>query len=84
MRTRRLSLSCRMGFYDMARHSIETTAQSEHKVTWATIRDHMQDLMYQLSSMKFKDPVADGEEKIKKDYDELFEQLQTAFRNLED
>lgn len=26
----------------------------------------------------------DGEEKIKKDYDELLEQMQTAFRNLED
>uniref|UniRef100_A0A914SD58 Uncharacterized protein n=3 Tax=Ascarididae TaxID=6250 RepID=A0A914SD58_PAREQ len=44
----------------------------------------MGDLMYQLSSMKFKDPVKDGEEKIKKDYDELLEQMQVAFRNLED
>lgn len=26
----------------------------------------------------------DGEEKIKKDYDELLEQMQTSFRNLED
>jgi len=34
--------------------------------------------------MKFKDPVADGEAKIKADYDELYENMQTAFRNLED
>ncbi|KAK0397552.1 hypothetical protein QR680_002168 [Steinernema hermaphroditum] len=73
-----------IAFYDLSRHSVESTAQSDNKVTWNTIRDHMGDLMYQLSSMKFKDPLADGEEKIKKDYDELYEQMQTAFRNLED
>jgi V-type H+-transporting ATPase subunit A len=73
-----------IAFYDLARHSVETTAQSDNKITWNTIRDHMGDLMYQLSSMKFKDPVSDGEEKIKKEFDELNEQLQQAFRNLED
>ena len=31
-----------------------------------------------------QDPVKDGEEKIKKDYDDLLEQMQVAFRNLED
>lgn len=44
----------------------------------------MSQIMYQLSSMKFKDPVKDGEEKIKGDYDELLENMQAAFRNLED
>jgi V-type H+-transporting ATPase subunit A len=44
----------RISFYDLARHSVEATAQTENKVTWAIIRDHMGDLMYQLSSMKFK------------------------------
>uniref|UniRef100_A0AC34QHI7 H(+)-transporting two-sector ATPase n=2 Tax=Panagrolaimus sp. JU765 TaxID=591449 RepID=A0AC34QHI7_9BILA len=73
-----------IAFYDFAKHAVETTAQSDNKVTWNTIRDHMGDLMYQLSSMKFKDPQKDGEEKIKKDYDELYEAMQTAFRNLED
>ncbi|EYC20589.1 hypothetical protein Y032_0021g294 [Ancylostoma ceylanicum] len=73
-----------IAFYDLARHAVESTAQSENKVTWAIIRDHMGDLLYQLSSMKFKDPVKDGEEKIKKDYDDLLEAMQNAFRNLED
>lgn len=41
-------------FYDLARHSVETTAQSDNKVTWGTIREAMGDIMYQLSSMKFK------------------------------
>jgi V-type H+-transporting ATPase subunit A len=73
-----------IAFYDFSKHAVEATAQSDNKVTWNTIRDHMNDIMYQLSSMKFKDPEKDGEEKIKKDYDELYEQMQTSFRNLED
>lgn len=32
----------------------------------------------------FQDPVKDGEEKIKADFEELHEQMSTAFRNLED
>merc|ERR1711971_294774 len=72
------------GFYDLARHSVETTAQSDNKITWNVIRESMSQIMYQLSSMKFKDPVKDGEEKIKADYDELLENMQAAFRNLED
>lgn len=41
-------------FYDLARHAVETTAQSDHKITWAVIRESMGDVMYKLSSMKFK------------------------------
>lgn len=73
-----------IGFYDMARHAVESTAQSDNKITWATIRESMSQILYQLSSMKFKDPVKDGEAKIKHDFDELHEQMQQAFRNLED
>lgn len=43
-----------IGFYDMARHAVESTAQSEVKITWNVIREAMGDIMYQLSSMKFK------------------------------
>jgi V-type H+-transporting ATPase subunit A len=43
-----------MAFFDLARHAVESTAQSDHKVTWATIRDHLGDVLYKLSSMKFK------------------------------
>ncbi|XP_022111081.1 V-type proton ATPase catalytic subunit A [Acanthaster planci] len=71
-------------FYDLARHAVESTAQSENKITWAIIRENMGDIMYQLSSMKFKDPVKDGEAKIKADFNELAENMQTQFRNLED
>lgn len=71
-------------FYELARHSVESTAQSDNKVTWNTIRESMGNIMYQLSSMKFKDPVKDGESKIKSDFEQLHEDMQQAFRNLED
>lgn len=73
-----------IAFYDMARHAVESTAQSENKITWGVIREAMGNILYQLSSMKFKDPEKDGEAKIKEDYEKLNEDMQTAFRNLED
>jgi len=73
-----------VAFYDLARHSVETTSQSENKITWNVIREAMGNIIYQLSSMKFKDPVKDGEAKIKADYEELLESMTSAFRNLED
>ncbi|XP_076457748.1 V-type proton ATPase catalytic subunit A [Babylonia areolata] len=73
-----------IAFYDMSRHAVESTAQSENKITWAIIREQLNDVLYKLSSMKFKDPVKDGEARIKADFDELMEEMQTKFRNLED
>ncbi|XP_039249470.1 V-type proton ATPase catalytic subunit A-like [Styela clava] len=73
-----------IAFYEMARHSVESTAQSDNKITWTVIRESLGDVMYRLSSMKFKDPVKDGEGNIKKDYEQLHDDMQTAFRNLED
>jgi len=73
-----------IAFYDLARHAVESTAQSENKITWGVIREAMGNILYQLSSMKFKDPEKDGEAKIKEDYEKLNEDMQTAFRNLED
>lgn len=43
-----------IAFYDMARHAVESTAQSDNKITWAIIRDNMGEILYKLSSMKFK------------------------------
>ena len=73
-----------IAFYDMARHAVETTAQSENKITWNVIRDAMGNILYQLSSMKFKDPVKDGEAKIKAEFEQLHEEMSQGFRNLED
>lgn len=41
-------------------------------------------IMHELSSMKFKDTFKDGETKVRKDFDEIYENIQQAFRNLED
>ncbi|XP_029437012.1 V-type proton ATPase catalytic subunit A-like [Rhinatrema bivittatum] len=73
-----------ISFYDMARHAVEATAQAENKITWAVIREQLGGIMYKLTSMKFKDPVKDGEAKIKADYAQLHEEMQNAFRSLED
>lgn len=74
-----------IAFYDMARHAVESTAQSDNKITWAIIREQMGDnILYELTSMKFKDPTKDGEAKIKADFNELYDKMQNAFRNLEE
>ncbi|KAI4891670.1 hypothetical protein NFI96_025596 [Prochilodus magdalenae] len=77
-------LSNMIAFYDLARHAVETTAQSDNRITWAIIREHMGEILYRISSMKFKDPVKEGEAKIKSDYAQLLEDMQNAFRTLED
>jgi len=43
-----------IAFYDLSRHAVETTAQSDNKITWAQIREHMGEILYRISSMKFK------------------------------
>ncbi len=89
-----------IAFYDLARHAVETTAQSEKKITWNDIRTNLGDIIHQLSSMKFKvdsvflilifikygiqDPTKDSEETIRRDLDELNERMQTAFRDMEE
>jgi V-type H+-transporting ATPase subunit A len=73
-----------IGFYDAARHAVESTAQSDNKITWSVIKDHMGGILYELSSMKFKDPSKDSEKKIRQDLNELNERMHTAFRDLED
>lgn len=40
--------------------------------------------MFHLVTFLLQDPVKDGEKKIKQDFDELYEEMQTQFRNLED
>ncbi|XP_062500222.1 V-type proton ATPase catalytic subunit A-like [Corticium candelabrum] len=71
-------------FYDMARHAVETTAQSENKITWAIIHDQMGDIIYKLSSMKFRNPSTETEAVIKKHFSDLHEEMVEAFRKLED
>ncbi|CAK9304422.1 unnamed protein product [Gordionus sp. m RMFG-2023] len=72
-------------FYDLARHSVETTAQSENRrITWAIIKDSLAENLHALSNMKFKDPFKEGEAKLKQEFNDQQENMQQAFRNLED
>ncbi|XP_075586304.1 V-type proton ATPase catalytic subunit A-like [Dermatophagoides farinae] len=72
-----------IGFFDLAKNAVDAN-KGDNRVTYSMIKEAMGEIMYQLSSMKFKDPVKLGEAKIKKDFEELYENMQQAFRNLED
>merc|ERR1712142_344564 len=71
-------------FYDEATQAVERTANSEKKITWAIIKEAMSDHLYALTSMKFKDPVEDGEENIIADFTKLNADIKAGFRSLED
>jgi len=73
-----------VGFYDMSKQVVNRTAQSENKVTWQVIKDAMGGIMYDLSSMKFKNTFDSPKDKIQKEFDDLYESIQGSFRNLED
>ncbi|XP_064257689.1 V-type proton ATPase catalytic subunit A-like [Passer domesticus] len=71
-------------FYELARGAVEGAGPEEQRVTWATIREGLGDILYRLSAMKFQDPVKDGEQRILASYAQLQEEMVAAFRNLED
>ncbi|XP_066062807.1 V-type proton ATPase catalytic subunit A-like [Chamaea fasciata] len=71
-------------FYELARGAVEGAGGEEQRVTWATIREGLGDILYRLSAMKFKDPVKDGEQQILAAYAQLQEEMVAAFRNLGD
>eukprot|EP00128_Syssomonas_multiformis_P016878 Colp12_sorted_trinity150504_noHs@8163 len=72
-----------IGFYDMARNSIESTAHSDNKITYSVIKERMGDIMYELSSQKFAEP-SDGEAAIKAKFAALHEKMVNGFRSLEE
>ena len=43
-----------ISFYHQARHVVEATANSDKKVTLAVIKEQLNDIMYEISSMKFQ------------------------------
>lgn len=42
-----------ISFYELAKSSVETTAQSDNKITWNNIRTQLSGILHRLSSMKF-------------------------------
>jgi V-type H+-transporting ATPase subunit A len=69
-------------FYNLAQQVIQKSSE-DNKITYNTIKNNMNELMYKISSMKFQDP-ADGEEHIKQEFQDLYEEIGNAFRSLED
>lgn len=73
-----------LGFYDMANHAVESTAHSDHKITWNMINDAMYStIFYSLTQMKFKNP-SEGKQRILADFDRLYEEMAQAFKTLEE
>eukprot|EP01094_Clydonella_sp_ATCC50884_P022513 TRINITY_DN519_c0_g1_i1.p1 TRINITY_DN519_c0_g1~~TRINITY_DN519_c0_g1_i1.p1 ORF type:complete len:639 (-),score=224.53 TRINITY_DN519_c0_g1_i1:364-2238(-) len=70
-------------FYNLAQRAIESTANSENKITLSMIHNSLSDTIYKLTSMKFQLP-ADGQEAIEQSYAELREELIEGFRMLEE
>ncbi|OWK50923.1 V-type proton ATPase catalytic subunit A [Lonchura striata] len=71
-------------FYELARGAVEAAGPEERRVTWATIREGLGDILYRLSAMKFQDPVKDGEQRILASFARLHEEMVAAFRSLGD
>ena len=71
-------------FYDLSRNAVDSTSENDNKVTWNVIKEGCGDLLYQLSSMKFKDPNDDSETSIKADYEKLNEELSQKFQSIID
>ncbi|XP_026476824.1 V-type proton ATPase catalytic subunit A-like [Ctenocephalides felis] len=71
-----------ISFYDLARQTVESTAQCDNKITWNAIRESMSQILYRLSSMKFKDPVKEGEAGLKEHFEQLQDDIQSSFRTI--
>lgn len=72
-------------FYNLAMKSIENSAHSTNKVTWAKIKTEVDKnssskVMYKLSCMKYENP-ADGEEKLIEFYNTLNKEIHKTFSN---
>eukprot|EP00164_Ancoracysta_twista_P005132 GFYU01006998.1.p1 GENE.GFYU01006998.1~~GFYU01006998.1.p1 ORF type:complete len:622 (+),score=159.52 GFYU01006998.1:53-1918(+) len=72
-----------MHFHDCAQKVVEQTEKSENKVTWNTIKKEMNQTIYSLSCMKFKDP-EEGEDALTKHFKDLHEEITQSFRTIED
>jgi V-type H+-transporting ATPase subunit A len=71
-----------VGFYNQAQKAVESSSEDK-RITWLTIKNAMGDLLYKLTSMKFQDP-ATGEAAVVAHMKTVQEDINQAFRNLED
>mmetsp|Transcript_38587 Transcript_38587/g.77364 ORF Transcript_38587/g.77364 Transcript_38587/m.77364 type:complete len:610 (-) Transcript_38587:82-1911(-) len=68
--------------YNLALKSVELSS-GDRKINLNIIKQQMKSTIYKITAMKFEDP-KDGEATLTAKYKALFEEINTAFRNLED
>jgi len=71
-----------VAFYSQGEAAIEASTD-EHKITWATIRTAMGNIIHRLNSMKFENP-DDGEEELCKRFRTLNDDIAKGFREIRD
>jgi V-type H+-transporting ATPase subunit A len=69
-----------VGFHEMAQKAIAEST-GDQKVGWSTIYNSMRELVVKITSMKFELP-GNTDEYFKAYFNKLFDEVQTAFRNL--
>jgi V-type H+-transporting ATPase subunit A len=70
-------------FYNLGIKAIENTSSSENRVTFGSIKATLGQLIHKLSTQKFQVP-EEGEEKLSRYYKALGEEIQQAYRSLEE
>jgi len=71
-----------VAFYSQGEAAIEASTE-EHKITWATIRTAMGNIIHRLNSMKFENP-DDGEEALCQRFRALNDDIAKGFREIRD
>jgi len=69
-------------FFNLAQKAVES-GNEDKKMTFATIKNQMGDLIYKISCMKFQDP-NNGQDAVVAHMKALYEEIHDAFRKLED
>jgi vacuolar-type H+-ATPase catalytic subunit A/Vma1 len=67
-----------VGYYNLAQ---QTVASSNGEINWARIREATGEVMHQLSSMKFQDPMQ-PEEQLVKEYEKVIQNMTSTFQRL--
>eukprot|EP00010_Vexillifera_abyssalis_P004343 CAMPEP_0201552458 /NCGR_PEP_ID=MMETSP0173_2-20130828/16611_1 /ASSEMBLY_ACC=CAM_ASM_000268 /TAXON_ID=218659 /ORGANISM="Vexillifera sp., Strain DIVA3 564/2" /LENGTH=621 /DNA_ID=CAMNT_0047962951 /DNA_START=78 /DNA_END=1943 /DNA_ORIENTATION=+ len=70
-------------FYNLGRKAIENSATSDNKITMNTIRNELNDVMYQITSQKFEKP-SDGKDKLVGKFQALRDKITSEFRRIQD
>jgi len=73
-----------MHFHDLAQNSVSKSSNEERKISLATIKQSMGDVIHKLSRMKDFDPGSMSESEMTAEFKDLHEEINNAFRALED